>query len=165
MKTMEQKQIYDFIVKDTKGNDFSLEQYRGKVILVVNTASKCGFTPQFKGLEALWEKYRDQGLVIIGFPCNQFASQEPGSDEDIHQFCEVNYGVTFPIMRKIKVNGPHADPLYTWLKQQKGGILGNAIKWNFTKFLINRDGKVIERFAPTTTAEKMEAQIVKTLSD
>ena len=133
------------------------------MILVVNTASKCGLTPKYEGLEKLWEKYKDKGLVIIGFPCYQFAGQEPGNDEEIASFCSLNYGVTFPIMKKIEVNGAGADPLYKWLKKKKGGLFGSAIKWNFTKFLINKKGEVVERFAPTTIPEKIEEYIIKEL--
>lgn len=160
---MEQKTIYDFSVKNKKGEDVSLSQYEGKVVLVVNTASKCGFTPQFEGLEELWKKYKDQGLVILGFPCNQFANQDPGSDEQIQEFCSLNYGVTFPIMKKIDVNGDNADPLFKWLKSQKKGLLGSKIKWNFTKFLVNKKGEVVKRFSPTTVPSKIEKYIVNEL--
>ncbi len=160
---MEQKTIYDFSVKNKKGEDVSLSQYEGKVVLVVNTASKCGFTPQFEGLEELWKKYKDQGLVILGFPCNQFANQDPGSDEQIQEFCSLNYGVTFPIMKKIDVNGDNADPLFKWLKSQKKGLLGSKIKWNFTKFLVNKNGEVVKRFSPTTVPSKIEKYIVNEL--
>lgn len=160
---MEQKTIYDFSVKNKKGEDVSLAQYEGKVVLVVNTASKCGFTPQFEGLEELWKKYKDQGLVILGFPCNQFANQDPGSDEQIQEFCSLNYGVTFPIMKKIDVNGDNADPLFKWLKSQKKGLLGSKIKWNFTKFLVNKNGEVVKRFSPTTVPSKIEKYIVNEL--
>ncbi len=161
---MEKKKIYQFSVKNKKNEDVSLAQYKEKVILIVNTASKCGLTPQFEGLEKLWQKYKDQGLVILGFPCNQFANQDPGSDDEINEFCSVNYGVTFPIMKKIKVNGEDADPLYKWLKSEKSGILGSAIKWNFTKFLINKKGEVVKRFSPTTTPSKLEKNIESELN-
>ena len=161
---MEKKTIYDFKVKDKSGEDVNLSIYRGKVILVVNTASKCGFTPQFKGLELLYEKYKGQEFVILGFPCNQFANQDPGSDDEIHEFCQINYGVSFPIMKKIDVNGDNADPLFKWLKNEKSGVLGKAIKWNFTKFLINKNGEVIDRFAPTTTPKKIEEYILKEIN-
>lgn len=160
---MEKNTIYDFVVKDKKGNDHRLDQYKGKVIVVVNTASKCGLTPQFEGLEKLWKKYKDKGLQIIGFPCNQFANQDSGSDEEIQQFCSLNYGVTFPIMKKIEVNGEGADPLYKWLKGKKSGILGSAIKWNFTKFLINKNGEVVRRFSPITKPQSLEKYIEKEL--
>ena len=151
--------VYDFTVKDRKGNDVNLADYKGKVLLIVNTASKCGFTPQYDGLEALWKKYQDQGLVVIGFPCDQFAHQEPGSDAEIAEFCRLNHGVTFPLMSKIEVNGDNAHPIYKYLKSETKGLLGSSIKWNFTKFLISRDGTVIKRYAPTVTPEKMEKDI------
>ncbi|WP_413576896.1 glutathione peroxidase [Bdellovibrio sp. HCB290] len=138
-----------FTVKDFAGRDVSLEKYKDQVVLVVNVASKCGFTPQYKGLEELYEKFKDQGFVVLGFPCNQFGSQEPGSNEDIQQFCSLNYGVQFPVMGKVDVNGGEAAPLYKWMKASAPGILGTEmIKWNFTKFLIGKDGNVIKRFAP-----------------
>uniref|UniRef100_A0AB33JJD7 Glutathione peroxidase n=2 Tax=unclassified Prevotella TaxID=2638335 RepID=A0AB33JJD7_9BACT len=161
---MDKKTIYDYSVKDKKGNDVSLSQYKGKVILVVNTASKCGLTPQFEGLETLWKELKDSGLQIIGFPCNQFANQDSGSDDQIQEFCSLNYGVTFPIMKKIKVNGEDADPLYKWLKSQKRGFLTSAIKWNFTKFLINKHGEVVSRFSPTTPPAKLRRYIVNELN-
>lgn len=161
---MDKKIIYDFIVKDKKGNDVSLSTYKGKVILIVNTASKCGFTPQFEGLEKLWKDFGDKDLQVIGFPCNQFANQELGTDDQIQEFCSLNYGVTFPIMKKIKVNGSEADPLYKWLKSEKGGFLTSAIKWNFTKFLINKEGEVVGRFGPTTSPASIEKYIVKELN-
>jgi len=141
--------VYDFAVTTTMGLPKSLNDYAGKVLLIVNTASKCGFTPQYAGLQALYEQYHEQGLEILGFPCNQFMNQEPGSDEEIQTFCQVNYGVTFPMFAKIDVNGKGADPLYKYLKKAAPGPLGTkAIKWNFTKFLVNREGKVLKRFAP-----------------
>lgn len=147
-------------VKTREGGETSLEEHKGKVLLVVNTASKCGFTPQYKGLQALYEKYRDRGLEVLGFPCNQFGSQEPGSDEEIQQFCELNYGVSFPVYSKLEVNGPDAHPLFSRLKKEAPGILGTErIKWNFTKFLVNRDGQVVKRFAPTDKPEALEAEI------
>lgn len=146
--------IYDFSAKSLQGKDVSLSEYRGKPMLIVNTASKCGFTPQYEGLEKLYKEYQDKGLVVLGFPCNQFGAQEPGSEEEIGAFCQVNYGVSFPMFSKIDVNGSNEHPLYTFLKKEKGGILGTKnIKWNFTKFLVNRDGKVVGRFAPTTKPE------------
>ncbi|HEY1925973.1 MAG TPA: glutathione peroxidase [Caulobacteraceae bacterium] len=143
-----------------EGGRASLSDYRGKVVLVVNTASKCGFTPQYEGLEALWRRHRDRGLVVLGFPCNQFGSQEPGDAEEIASFCSLTYDVTFPMMAKIDVNGPTADPLWAWLKSQKKGLLGSqAIKWNFTKFLVGRDGRVIGRYPPTTPPQALESAI------
>ena len=160
---MEAKNLYDFTVKNKKGESVSLAEYKGKVVLIVNIATKCGFTPQLKGLEELWNTYQDKGLVILGFPCNQFANQNPGSDDQTQEFCSLNYGVTFPIMKKINVNGNDADPLYKWLKSKKGGILWSAIKWNFTKFLINKNGEVVHRFAPTASPSSLEKYIVNEL--
>jgi len=155
---------FDFTVRAADGTPHPLDQYRGRVLLIVNTASKCGFTPQYAGLEALWRTYREQGLTVIGFPCNQFGEQEPGDAAEIASFCSLTYDVDFPLMAKIEVNGAGADPLYDWLKAEAPGLLGlKAIKWNFTKFLIGRDGQVIERYAPTTKPEAMEADIVKAL--
>ncbi len=155
--------IYDFIVTDNQGNIFDFKQLEGKVLLIVNTASKCGFTPQYKGLEALYKKFQNQGLVIVGFPCDQFGHQEPGSDEEIASFCEVNFGVTFPLMQKIEVNGDNATPIYKFLKKKAGGWFTSSIKWNFTKFLISRDGKTIKRFASIKTPEAIEKYILKML--
>ncbi|WP_036877041.1 glutathione peroxidase [Xylanibacter oryzae] len=160
---MKAKNFYDFTVKNKKGESVSLAEYKGKVVLIVNIATKCGFTPQLKGLEELWNRYQDKGLVILGFPCNQFANQNPDSDDQTQEFCLLNYGVTFPILKKINVNGDDADPLYKWLKSKKGGILWSAIKWNFTKFLINKDGEVVHRFAPTAAPSKIEKYIVNEL--
>ena len=157
---MEAKNLYDFTVKNKKGESVSLAEYKGKVVLIVNIATKCGFTPQLTGLEELWNTYQDKGLVILGFPCNQFANQNPGSDNQTQEFCSLNYGVTFPIMKKINVNGNDADPLYKWLKSKKGGILWSAIKWNFTKFLINKNGEVVHLFAPTAAPSSLEKYIV-----
>ena len=151
--------FYDHTVKDMQGNPVSLRTYEGKVLLIVNTATGCGFTPQYEGLEKLYKTYAQQGFEILDFPCNQFGSQAPGSNEEIHQFCTLKYDVSFPQFSKIDVNGPNEDPLYTYLKEQKKGMLGNAIKWNFTKFLVDRSGKVVGRFAPTDTPEKLEARI------
>jgi glutathione peroxidase len=152
--------IYGFEAASLEGGRASLSDYRGKVVLVVNTASKCGFTPQYEGLEALWRRHRDRGLVVLGFPCNQFGSQEPGDAEEIASFCSLTYDVTFPMMAKIDVNGPTADPLWAWLKSQKKGLLGSqAIKWNFTKFLVGRDGRVIGRYPPTTPPQALESAI------
>ncbi|NLM35269.1 MAG: glutathione peroxidase [Clostridiales bacterium] len=180
--------IYDFTVKDISGNDVSLANYKGKVLIIANTASKCGFTPQYKDLQKLYEKYKDEGLEILGFPCNQFDGQEPGSNTEIKTFCEVNYGVTFKIFDKIDVNGANADPLFKYLVAQapfKGfdksspmgkllysviaekypeNLVGDAIKWNFTKFLISKDGKYIKRFEPTTDPLDMEDEIKKLLT-
>ncbi|MDY3104368.1 MAG: glutathione peroxidase [Prevotella sp.] len=155
--------IYDFKALTSKGKELDFSQFEGKVLLIVNTASKCGFTPQFEGLEKLNRQYKDQGLVIIGFPCNQFAHQDPGTDEEISGFCQMNYGVSFQIMKKIDVNGEQADPIFKYLKKQTGGFLGSKIKWNFTKFLISRDGKTIKRFAPITKPEKIEKDIQQML--
>jgi len=152
--------IYDFTAKSLQGKDVPLSEYRGKPMLIVNTASKCGFTPQYEGLEKLYEQHKDKGLVVLGFPCNQFGAQEPGSEEEIGAFCQANYGVTFPMFAKIDVNGAAAHPLYNYLKGEKGGILGTRnIKWNFTKFLVNRDGQVVNRFAPTTKPEDLQNAI------
>ncbi|MBU3056039.1 glutathione peroxidase [Pseudomonas indica] len=143
-----------------KGEQKTLADFGGKALLVVNTASKCGFTPQYKGLEALWQQYRDKGLVVLGFPCNQFGKQEPGNEEAISEFCELNYGVSFPLFKKIDVNGAGAHPLFVNLKKRAPGLLGSqGIKWNFTKFLISRDGSLIKRFAPTTKPEELSAEI------
>ncbi len=153
--------VYEYTVKDNKGNDVSLKTYEGKVLLIVNTATGCGFTPQYEGLENLYQKYNAKGLEILDFPCNQFGNQAPGDDAQIHEFCTLKYNTTFPRFKKIDVNGENADPLYKFLKGEKGGILGDAIKWNFTKFLIDREGKVVGRFAPTDTPEKIEEKIAK----
>ncbi len=155
--------IYDFKALDNKGKELDFAQFEGKVLMIVNTASKCGFTPQYDGLEALNKKYKDQGLVIIGFPCDQFAHQEPGTDEEIAEFCRLNHGVTFQLMSKIEVNGKNAHPVYEYLKGAAKGTFGNAIKWNFTKFLISRDGQTVKRYAPTVKPEDMEKDIVELL--
>lgn len=157
--------IYDFSVKDPKGNDISLADYKGKVLLIVNTATGCGFTPQYEGLEKLYKEYHSQGFEILDFPCNQFLNQAPGTDEEISGFCTLNYDTTFPRFKKIDVNGDAAIPLYKWLKEQKKGILGNAIKWNFTKFLIDREGRVVKRYSPTTPPSKIEGEIKKLLKE
>ena len=173
--------IYEFKTHSNKGAEVDLAQYEGKVLMIVNTASKCGFTPQYDGLEALYQKYKDQGLVIIGFPCDQFAGQEPGSNEEIAEFCRINHGVTFPLMAKTEVNGANAEPIFEYLKSQApteeyNGLKAKAaaklfktisksvekdsdIKWNFTKFLVNRDGTSIKRYAPTTTPEEIETDL------
>ena len=157
--------IYDFDARKIDGKSVKLSAYRDKVLLIVNTASKCGFTPQFEGLEKLYETYADQGLVILGFPSNQFASQDPGSNEEIGAFCVQNYGVTFPMMEKIDVNGSGAAPIYQWLVKEKPGLLGmTAIKWNFTKFLVGRDGTVLRRYAPLDTPASMTRDIEKALA-
>jgi len=156
--------IYDFSVKDIHGKSVSLDRYKGKVLLIVNTASKCGFTPQYKGLEALWQKYRGRGLEVLGFPCNQFGAQEPGTEDEIASFCEVNYGVTFPLFAKVDVNGDGAAPLFRHLKAAKPGLLGTeAIKWNFTKFLVDRSGEVVARFAPNDEPATLAGDIEKLL--
>ena len=155
--------IYDFKALDNKGKELDFAQFEGKVLMIVNTASKCGFTPQYDGLEALNKKYKDQGLVIIGFPCDQFAHQEPGTNEEIAEFCRLNHGVTFQLMSKIEVNGKNAHPIYEYLKGAAKGTFGNAIKWTFTKFLISRDGQTVKRYAPTVKPEDMEKDIVELL--
>jgi glutathione peroxidase len=156
--------IYDFSVDDIRGKRVKLDRYKGKVLLVVNTASECGFTPQYKGLEALYQSLHGRGLEVLGFPCNQFGGQEPGGEKEIASFCEVNYGVTFPMFAKVDVNGDAAAPLWKWLKKQKPGLLGSeGIKWNFTKFLVDRNGAVVERFAPNDTPESIAPAIEKLL--
>lgn len=156
--------IYDFTAKTNEGKDISLAQYKGKVLLIVNTASKCGFTPQYKELQQLYESYKDKGLEILAFPCNQFLSQEPGSDEEIADFCSVNFGVAFPLMAKVDVNGENAHPLYQYLQQNSPGVLGSkSIKWNFTKFLIDAKGNIAGRFSPTTPPLKLSRQIEELL--
>lgn len=156
--------IYDFTVNQLDGKPASLEAYRGKVLLIVNTASNCGFTPQYKGLEEVYQKYHAQGFEVLGFPCNQFGAQEPGTADEIGAFCEKNYGVTFPLFEKIDVNGDHAAPLYQYLKNAAPGLLGSeGIKWNFTKFLVDKDGAIVDRFAPQTKPESLAADIEKLL--
>lgn len=157
--------IYDFEALSIEGTPAQLAAQRGKVMLIVNTASACGFTPQFAGLEKLWETYRDQGLVVLGFPSNEFGGQDPGSDGEIASFCQLNYGVSFPMMSKVKVNGADAHPLWKWLTKEAPGILGSkSVKWNFTKFLIGRDGKVLGRYAPTDKPEAIAADIEAALA-
>ncbi|MFC0117450.1 glutathione peroxidase [Pseudoalteromonas xiamenensis] len=156
--------IYNFQTNTLQGQPYPLSQLEGKVVLIVNTASKCGLTPQYEGLQQLHEKYHDKGLVILGFPCNQFGQQEPGSPESIQQGCLINYGVSFPMMEKIDVNGKDAHPLYQYLKTKQSGLFGSAIKWNFTKFLVNRSGNPVKRFAPTTKPDAIEKEIEKLLS-
>jgi len=151
---------YDFTARTLDGHETSLADWRGKVLLVVNVASKCGFTPQYAGLEALYRTYKDRGFAVLGFPCNQFGAQEPGNADEIANFCSLTYDVSFPMMSKIEVNGPNADPLYAWLKKEKKGVLGTeAVKWNFTKFLIDREGRVVRRFAPTDKPEALVSAI------
>jgi len=157
--------VYDFEALSIEGKPADLASQRGRVLLIVNTASACGFTPQFKGLEQLWEDYAARGLVVIGFPSNEFGGQDPGSNDEIASFCELNYGVSFPMMAKVQVNGKGAHPLWQWLKGEKPGILGTqAIKWNFTKFLVGRDGQVIRRYAPNDEPEKLRADIEAALA-
>jgi glutathione peroxidase len=151
--------LHDFTATTLSGADKDLSDYEGKVVVVVNTASKCGLTPQYEGLQQLYDTYADRGLVILGFPCNQFANQEPGTADDVAAFCTQNYGVTFPMFAKVDVNGKEAHPLFKWLRSQKGGLLGDSIKWNFTKFLVDRDGTVIERYAPTTSPASLAKDI------
>ncbi|HKJ43045.1 MAG TPA: glutathione peroxidase [Sunxiuqinia sp.] len=156
---MKQK-FYELSANSLQGKPVDMKQYEGKVVLVVNTASKCGFTPQYDGLEKLYETYKDRGLVILGFPCNQFGNQEPGTPEEIQNGCLVNYGVNFPMFEKIEVNGDNTHPIFQYLKKELTGVLGGRIKWNFTKFLIDRRGQPVKRFAPVTKPEKIEADIV-----
>ena len=157
---MSSKTVYDFEALSIDGKPAHLSTQRGKVLLIVNTASACGFTPQFGGLEQLWQTYRDRGLVIVGFPSNEFGGQDPGSNDEIGAFCQKNYGVSFPMMAKVKVNGAEAHPLWKWLTKEAPGLLGSeSVKWNFTKFLVGRDGKVVDRFAPATKPEALRQQI------
>ena len=156
--------LSDFKAETLSGDLQSLSEYAGKVVLVVNTASQCGFTPQFGGLERLWDRYADDGLVVLGFPCNQFGNQEPGDAEQIGDFCKANDGVTFPMFAKVDVNGPDAHPLYQWLRSERSGLLGDRVRWNFTKFLIGRDGTVLKRFGSTTKPEKIAASVEKALA-
>ena len=162
---MPDARLSDFEATDIQGRKLRLDDHAGQVLLIVNTASQCGFTPQFAGLEKLWDRYRKQGLVVLGFPSNQFGHQDPGSNDEIASFCQLNYGVSFPMMAKIEVNGSAADPLYQWLCAQAPGLLGTkAIKWNFTKFLVGRDGQVIKRYAPQDAPEKLAADIEAALA-
>jgi len=151
--------IYDITVIDGPGNNVQLDTYKNNVVLIVNVASKCGFTPQYEGLEKLYEAYKDKDFVILGFPCNQFANQEPGTNDEIQSFCQLNYGVTFPVMAKINVNGQNEHPLYTFLKKERKGFLFSNIKWNFTKFLVNKDGDVVKRYAPNVKPEELVKDI------
>jgi glutathione peroxidase len=156
--------LHDFTVKAADHSNLDLKKYSGHVVLIVNVASKCGYTPQYAGLEALYQKYKERGFIILGFPCNQFGAQEPGSDSDIQQFCSLNYGVSFPVLAKVDVNGEATAPIYQWLKSSAPGVLGTeAIKWNFTKFLIDKDGKVVERIATVTEPLKIAPAIEKLL--
>lgn len=155
--------IYDYSVKKMDGQQQSMADYRGKALLIVNTATGCGFTPQYAGLQQLYDKYADKGLEVLDFPCNQFGNQAPGNDDEIHEFCTGRFGITFPQFAKIDVNGENEDPLYTFLKSQKGGALGKKVKWNFTKFLVDRDGNVVGRFAPTETPEQLDLKIAALL--
>lgn len=157
--------IYDFEAQQIGGQSVPLSQFRGKPMLIVNTASACGFTPQFAGLEELHRRYGERGLVVLGFPCNQFGAQDPGSNEEIASFCQVNYGVSFPMMAKVDVNGPQAHPLYRWLTAEAPGMLGSkAIKWNFTKFLVGKDGRVLKRYAPQDAPEKLAKDVEAALA-
>ncbi|MBW9432079.1 glutathione peroxidase [Atlantibacter hermannii] len=156
--------FHELTATSLRGQPISMADYAGKLILVVNTASQCGFTPQYAGLEALYQKYAARGLVVLGFPCNQFGKQEPGGVDEIEQTCHINYGVSFPMFEKVDVNGAAAHPVFRYLKQELPGVLGSRIKWNFTKFLIGRDGKPLKRFAPFTTPEKMENDILAALN-
>lgn len=159
----DQTTLADFRASLLDGSGKDLSDYAGQVVLVVNTASKCGFTPQYKGLQKLYEEFRDEGFVVLGFPCDQFAHQEPGTDEEIGAFCERNFGVEFPLFSKVEVNGSDAHPLYEWLKSEKSGVLGGRIKWNFTKFLVDRNGNVVARFEPTHKMEDVEEAVKKLL--
>lgn len=163
MEVKDMASVYDFSATLSNGPEVALADYRGKVLLIVNTASQCGFTPQFAGLEQMYKTYQEQGFEVLGFPCNQFMSQDPGTNEEILEYCQLNYGVTFPMFNKIDVNGPDAHPLFQFLRKQQKGVMGDAIKWNFTKFLIDREGNVVERFAPTTTPEQLEGAVKELL--
>ncbi len=157
--------VYDFTATDIDGRERSLREFAGKALLIVNVASKCGFTPQYTGLEALWRKHRDESFAILGFPCDQFGHQEPGGEDEIKSFCSTNYDVTFPMFAKIEVNGSAAHPLYRWLKGERAGILGTeAIKWNFTKFLVDAEGHVVKRYAPVDTPEKLDKDVAALLA-
>ncbi|PKA17764.1 glutathione peroxidase [Leptospira haakeii] len=156
--------LYELTATLNNGSEKKLQDYKGKVLLIVNTASQCGFTPQYKGLQEMYDKYKGKGLEILGFPCDQFGHQEPGTDAEIESFCQVNFGVNFPLFKKIEVNGDGTHPVYQYLKKQAPGLLGKSIKWNFTKFLIDKQGNVIKRFAPMTPPEKLDKQIEELLS-
>jgi glutathione peroxidase len=155
--------FYDFDVKDFDGNKVSMKEYEGKVLLIVNTATGCGFTPQYEGLQELYDKYKENGFAVLDFPCNQFGNQAPGSNEEIHQFCQLKYNTTFPMFSKVDVNGENEDPLFHFLKEQKKSLLGKKIKWNFTKFLVDSEGNVVERFEPTTEPKQIDAKIAALL--
>jgi len=155
--------FYDYTVKDAEGNDVSMKDYEGKVLLIVNTATGCGFTPQYEGLQDLYEKYQEQGFEILDFPCNQFANQASGTEEEIVDFCQSRYGITFKMFKKVEVNGETAEPLFKYLREQKSGMMGDKIKWNFTKFLVDRNGNVVGRFSPTTTPEQIDTEVAKLL--
>ncbi|MDF2543207.1 MAG: glutathione peroxidase [Herbinix sp.] len=155
--------LYEYNVKDKKGNNVSMNEYKGKVLLIVNTATGCGFTPQYEGLQNLYDKYQKDGFVVMDFPCNQFANQAPGTEEEIHTFCKSRFGTTFPLFSKIDVNGKNEEPLYTYLKKNKSGVFGSNIKWNFTKFLVDREGHVVKRYGPTVKPEEIEKDIVSLL--
>lgn len=157
--------VYTYEAKTIQGEDKQLSDYTGSILLIVNTASKCGFTPQYKDLQALYDKYHDQGFVVLGFPSNQFMGQEPGTEQEIEQFCQVNYGVTFPMFAKIDVKGSHAHPLFQYLTKSAPGILSKEVKWNFTKFLVNRQGEVVKRYAPTTNPKSIESDIERLLAE
>ncbi|TGK07041.1 glutathione peroxidase [Leptospira semungkisensis] len=156
--------LYELTATLNNGTEKKLEDYKGKVLLIVNTASQCGFTPQYKGLQEMYEKYKSQGLEILGFPCDQFGHQEPGTDSEIQNFCQVNFGVSFPLFKKIEVNGEGTHPIYQFLKKKAPGLFGKSIKWNFTKFLVDRKGNVIKRFATLTPPEKIDSKILELLS-
>ena len=155
--------IYDYVVKDAEGKEVSLSEYKGKALLIVNTATGCGFTPQYEGLENLYKKYKEQGFEILDFPCNQFGNQAPGTESEIKSFCQLKYNTSFKLFAKVEVNGAKEEPLFTFLKKQKGGLLGSKIKWNFTKFLVDKNGNVVERFDPMTTPDKIEGKLKKVL--
>ncbi|MFT9847510.1 glutathione peroxidase [Aneurinibacillus sp. REN35] len=157
--------VYTYEAKTIQGEDKQLSDYTGSILLIVNTASKCGFTPQYKDLQALYDTYHDQGFVVLGFPSNQFMGQEPGTEQEIEQFCQVNYGVTFPMFAKIDVKGSHAHPLFQYLTKSAPGILSKEVKWNFTKFLVNRQGEVVKRYAPTTNPKSIESDIERLLAE
>jgi len=155
--------IFDLELKDVNGSMVSMDKYEGKVLLIVNTATGCGFTPQYEGLQKLYDKYKDNGFEVLDFPCNQFANQAPGNNEEIHEFCQLKYHTTFPMFSKIEVNGKNQDPLYKFLKEHSKSILGSKIKWNFTKFLVDREGNVVKRFAPTTEPSNIDGNIAELL--
>lgn len=164
MNSSQTHSVYDFQARAIDGTERPLRTYAGKVLLIVNVASQCGFTPQYKGLQALYERFKDQGLVVLGFPCNQFGEQEPAPESEIQQFCELNFGVTFPLFAKVDVNGPTTHPLFAYLKKEEKGLLGSeGIKWNFTKFLVDRQGRVLKRFAPQSSPESLEKDITAAL--